>query len=102
MLAVGIAVVPRPAADSFSSDPCGFIDRYLLLNEWGQSWTLSPYQRHALRLMLRFDASGRLTSRLVLWSEVKKSGKTALAAALAISVGRDPSADGSHLSGQRP
>ena len=68
----------------YATDPAAFIDRFLRYNEQGKSWTLSPYQRRILALVLPFDDRRRLTLRLLLWSEPKKSGKTALAAALAI------------------
>ena len=38
------------------------------------------YQRKVLTLALTFDSSGLLQTRLLLWGEMKKSGKTALGA----------------------
>src|SRR4051794_20310444 len=63
-------------------DPVAFIDTFILLNEKGQPWSLSPYQRTVLRLAFRWDAAGRLALRILLWSEPKKSGKTFLDACL--------------------
>lgn len=70
--------------DSFAHDPAGFIDAYIKRNEKNKPWSLSAHQRAILRLALRFDAAGRLLLRLLLWAEMKKSGKTFLAACLGL------------------
>jgi hypothetical protein len=76
--------VSEPAAVDYRINPAAFIDLFLKANEQGRPWSLSGYQRRVLSLALTFDRSGFLTTRLLLWSELKKSGKTALAAALTI------------------
>jgi hypothetical protein len=69
--------------DAYRTDPAKFIDDFLPVNEKGEPWTLSAYQRKVLALALRFSAEGRLTGlRYLLWGEPKKSGKTLVAAAL--------------------
>jgi phage terminase large subunit-like protein len=65
-------------------DPVSFIDRVIRLNEKAEPWQLSPYQRRVLELALRRDANGDLLYRLVVLSEPKKSGKSFLAACLAL------------------
>ena len=49
--------------------------RKWLLNEKGQPWRLSAYQRRVLALAFRWSLAGALLMRLLLWSELKKSGK---------------------------
>jgi phage terminase large subunit-like protein len=67
-----------------SISPVEFIDKAIKLNEKGEPWTLSAYQRKLLELAFRRDQNDNLLYRLVLLSEVKKSGKTFLAACLTI------------------
>src|SRR5262249_31570126 len=55
-----------------------FADQNVRLNEKGQPWSLSKHQREVLRLMFAKHYAIRL------WSEVKKSGKTFLAALIAL------------------
>lgn len=58
--------------------PFSFIHQNIKLNEKGRPWKPSHHQRAVLRLtFLRHYA-------IWLWSEVKKSGKTFLAACVAI------------------
>jgi phage terminase large subunit-like protein len=69
----------------YRTDPAAFIDRFIPFNEKGQPWRLSVHQRRVLKLALRFTEDGRLDClRALLWGEMKKSGKTALAAALGL------------------
>ena len=60
--------------------PVEFIDWVIKRDEKGQQFTLAPYQRRALEMVLRRDPSGELVFRLVMLSEPKKSGKTFMAA----------------------
>jgi phage terminase large subunit-like protein len=64
--------------------PVEFIDRFIKLDEKGQPWKLSPYQRRVLELAFRRGLNGALLYRQVVLSEPKKSGKTFLAACLAL------------------
>ena len=68
----------------YAHDPAKFADDFVKLNEKGLPWTLSAYQRKVLALAFRWNVAGRLMIRLLLWSEVKKSGKTLLAAVLGL------------------
>jgi phage terminase large subunit-like protein len=68
----------------YAHDPCAFIDDFIPYNEKGQPWRLSPYQRRVLAFAFRWDALGCLLMRLLLWSELKKSGKSFLAACLTL------------------
>jgi phage terminase large subunit-like protein len=74
----------RTALARYATDAVAFIDDQLTRNEKGQPWRLSRHQRRVLARALRRDPSGRLLFRLVLWGEMKKSGKTLLAAALVL------------------
>ena len=53
-------------------------------DEKGEPFSLAPYQRRVLEMALRRDPSGELVFRLVVLSEPKKSGKTFMAACLAL------------------
>jgi len=58
--------------------PVDFIDRVIRLDEKGEPFSL------VLEMALRRDPSGELVFRLVVLSEPKKSGKTFVAALLAL------------------
>lgn len=45
---------------------------------------LAPYQRAALREALRRDSAGKFVYSTVIWSDIKKSGKSTLAAGVAL------------------
>lgn len=68
----------------FTRDPVSFIDRFIPRNEKGRPWSLSRYQRRVLAVAFQWGPAGALLFRILLWSEVKKSGKTFLAACLVI------------------
>jgi phage terminase large subunit-like protein len=65
-------------------DPVGFIDTYITKNEKGLSWSLSRHQRSVLERAFVWDEAGRLRLRLFVWGEMKKSGKSFLAACLTL------------------
>lgn len=71
-------------ASDLIHDPVAFIDQYITLNEKGKPWTLSRHQRRVLAAAFRWDRDGRLRIRSFLWGEMKKSGKTFLAACLVL------------------
>lgn len=88
---------PTPTLADFARDPVGFIDRFLLYNEKRQPWRLSPHQRRLLALIFVWiplvgcaapeclaGCVGHLVLRLLLWGEMKKSGKTFVAACLVL------------------
>jgi phage terminase large subunit-like protein len=64
--------------------PITFIEEYVRLNELGQPFRLMPHQKEILRLAFAFDKNGRLPYDTVIFSCPKKSGKTALNAALTL------------------
>src|SRR5207247_5053770 len=70
--------------DVYATDPVAFADDLVPLNEKGQPWRLSVYQRRVLALAFRWSTAGALLMRLLLWSEPKKSGKTFMAAVLGL------------------
>lgn len=63
--------------------PIAFIDRLIKRNELGQPFTLMDHQREILRLAFAFNEDGRLWDT-ILYSCVKKSGKTTLNGALTL------------------
>jgi phage terminase large subunit-like protein len=64
--------------------PLTFIDKLVKRNELGQPFRLMDHQREVLRLAFAFDKDGRLPWDVILFSTVKKSGKTTLNAALTL------------------
>jgi hypothetical protein len=73
----------RPLRD-YAYNPVGFIDAFIQRNEKGQRWSLSGHQRRVLDLVVRLYVVLAWVLRLLLWGEMKKSGKTLLAAALGL------------------
>ena len=71
-------------SDQLRVDPIAFADAVIKRNEKGRPWTLTRYQRRVLKRAFRRTKDGRLMFRIVVWSEVKKSGKTFLAAVLGL------------------
>jgi hypothetical protein len=70
--------------DRFARDPIAFCDEFVPLNEKGRPWRLSPHHRRVLKLAFTWDSTGALALRMLLWGEMKKSGKTFLAAVLGL------------------
>jgi hypothetical protein len=68
----------------YARDPVAFIDRYITRNELGQPFRLLPHQRVVLALAFTFDADGRLPWDTIVYSTIKKSGKTTINAALTL------------------
>ena len=68
----------------YSHDPALFIDHLVQKNELGLPFRLLDHQREILRLAFAFDREGRLPWDTILFSAVKKSGKTTINAALAL------------------
>src|SRR5262245_1854087 len=67
--------------------PVTFIDKLVKKNELGQPFTLIDHQREVLRLAFDFDSDGRLPYDTILYSCIKKSGKTTLNGALTLAWG---------------
>ena len=62
--------------------PKTFIDKLVKKNELGRPFRLIDHQREILRLAFAFDEDGRLPWDTILYSCIKKSGKTTLNGAL--------------------
>ena len=67
--------------------PITFIDKLVKKNELGQPFTLSDHQREILRLAIDFDQDGRLPWDTIIYSCIKKSGKTTLNGAITLGWG---------------
>jgi phage terminase large subunit-like protein len=68
--------------DTYTRDPVAFIDRFIRFNELGQPFSLLPHQRAVLSAAFAFDTDGRLPWDTILYSTIKKSGKTTISAAV--------------------
>jgi hypothetical protein len=75
--------MPKPKKTPTIS-PISFIDRLIKKNELGQPFTLMDHQRGILRLAFALNENGRLPWDTILYSCVKKSGKTTLNGALTL------------------
>ena len=64
--------------------PITFIDKLVKKNELGQPFALTDHQRVILRLAFAFDKDGRLPWDTILYSTVKKSGKTTINGAVTL------------------
>ena len=65
-----------PNLTRYARDPVAFFDRFIRRNELGQPFSLAPHQREILALAFQFDADGRLPWDTIIWSCIKKEGKT--------------------------
>jgi phage terminase large subunit-like protein len=68
----------------YPTDLVAFLDDCLPRNELGQPWRLLDHQRTILNAAFTFDRDGRLAWDTILYSCSKKSGKTALNAAVTL------------------
>src|SRR2546427_10517587 len=68
--------VKRLPEPDFSRDLVAWIDATITTNELGQPFQLFDFQRAVLRRMFTFDARGRLPYSTIVFSTVKKSGKS--------------------------
>jgi phage terminase large subunit-like protein len=64
--------------------PGVFIDRLVKKNELGQPFALTDDQREIFRLAFEFDKDGRLPWDTIIYSCLKKSGKTTVNAAMTL------------------
>ena len=67
--------------------PITFIDKLVKKNELGEPFKLMDHQREILRLAFTFDENGRLPWDTIIYSCVKKSGKTTLNGAITLAWG---------------
>ena len=73
-------------ADEFrekANDPVQWLEENFYLGSTGQLATIYPHQKCILRLMFQRNARGRLKYRAMIYSAIKKSGKSAIAGMLA-------------------
>ena len=67
------------------SDPADWIEQHFFIPERRGPITLAPYQKAALREAYRTDpATGHFIYSIVVWSDIKKSAKSTIAAAVAL------------------
>lgn len=62
--------------DRYLTDPVAFADDLVTKNELGQPWRLFDHDREILSLAFAFDEEGRLPWDTILWSCIKKDGKS--------------------------
>jgi phage terminase large subunit-like protein len=72
------------ALTPYARDVVAFIDRFIRFNELGQPFCLLPHQREILSAAFQFDADGKLAYDTIIYSTVKKSGKTTINAAVTL------------------
>lgn len=65
-------------------DPVDWIEAEFFIPEAHGPIRLEPYQRAVLREAYRRDERGHFVYSIVLWSDIKKSGKSSVAAAVAL------------------
>ncbi len=71
------------AQDVYRRDPIAFIDDLITRTELGKPFRLLSHQRTILRRAFTFRR-GKLAFTTVVWSEIKKSGKTTIAAVMGL------------------
>ena len=64
--------------------PVTFIKKLIRNSELGKPFRLMPFQEEILRLAFAFDGNGRLPYDTILYSTIKKSGKSALGAIVSL------------------
>lgn len=74
---------------AYTHSPAHFIDDFIQRDEKGRPFRLAEHQRRVLAKAFQWERNAsdeidRLLLRLLLWGEMKKSGKTFLAACLAL------------------
>jgi phage terminase large subunit-like protein len=68
------------------ADPIAFIEECLVDPDTGKAFVLTDAQRDFLKLAFTLDAMGRLKHPAMVWSQIKKSGKTTFAAIIVITM----------------
>src|SRR5262245_52097135 len=64
--------------------PVTFIKKLIRNSELGKPFRLMPFQEEILRLAFAFDGNGKLPYDTILYSTIKKSGKSALGAIVSL------------------
>lgn len=67
-----------------SLDPCDWIETNFFIPELNGPIQLAPYQKAVLREAYRRDERGRFVYSTVIWSDIKKSIKSSIAAAVCL------------------
>jgi phage terminase large subunit-like protein len=65
-------------------DPVSWIQKHFFIPELSGPIQLMPYQAAVLRESQRVDANGDFVYSVVVWSDIKKSAKSSIAAAMAL------------------
>jgi hypothetical protein len=65
-------------------DPVTWIERYFYIPETNKAIVLEEYQRAVISEALRRDVSGNFVYSFILWSDLKKSAKSTIAAAVCL------------------
>lgn len=74
----------RQQQSDLLAHPVHWIETHFYIPELGGPMRLAPYQRAALREAYRRDQDGRFIYAAVVWSDIKKSAKSSIAAAVAM------------------
>jgi phage terminase large subunit-like protein len=69
---------------TYDSDPVRWIERYFYIPETNKAIVLEEYQRAVISEALRRDVSGNFVYSFILWSDLKKSAKSTIAAAVCL------------------
>ena len=69
-------MLDRKALRRYRADPCAFIEECLVNPETGKAYGLLEAERAFLRLAFRRRPDGRLLYPELIYSAIKKSGKT--------------------------
>src|SRR5690348_1674481 len=67
-----------------TTDPIKWIETNFYIPETTQAITLAEYQKACLREVLTFDEAGQFPYSTIVWSDIKKSAKSTIAAAVGL------------------
>ena len=77
-----VGAIPVPAqTPAIPDDPIAWIESEFYIPELQGPMTLAPYQKAVLREAYRLDEQGHFVYSVVVWSDIKKSAKSSIAAA---------------------
>lgn len=74
----------KPSISLNYDDPVAWIETNFIIPELKKGIELAPYQRAVLREACRKDDYGKFIYNIILWSDIKKSAKSCIAAAIAL------------------
>lgn len=72
------------AESTYDDDPVRWIETHFYIPETNAPINLQPYQRAVLKEALRKDVDGNFIYSLIVWSDLKKSAKSTMAAAITL------------------